>query len=65
VIARRSRRASSQHRHGVVVPHVERGWNAAWRIPASSAARGIDGKRYKTLGSLGLEIFLKAQRLRA
>jgi len=27
--------------------------------------RGIDGKRYKTPGFLGLEVFLNAQRQRA
>jgi len=40
-------------------------WNAALRIPASSAATRRYKRRYKTPGSLKLEIFLKAQRLRA
>jgi hypothetical protein len=52
--------SASQHRHGIVVPHVERGAAdpGKQRGRAASMASG-----YKTPGSLRLEIFLKAQRL--
>jgi hypothetical protein len=51
--------SATQHRHGIVVPHAERG------VADPGEQRGHDGKRYKTPGSLRLEIFFKTQRLRA
>jgi hypothetical protein len=54
--------SASQHRHGILVPHVERGVADPSEQRGHVASMASDTK---TPGSLRLEIFFKTQRLRA